>query len=249
MRIAWKKRLAPPSTRLRQLKSVGLGGLPGTIWAAPVLPKAANVDPSRAIRSRAAIMRSRGACAVVGHAATPSVSGEEHNTHPGGTTMQVHGLANSFLSLVGLAAAFPATEGPRRLAAPEAAPEAAPGKSEMQQEPSASAMLRSLAAQYDVRDITPRQFGALLHELQAGGAVPAAELVDLTQLRLALDHAGFDPDEPLDLIAFVESQLRDADVGLLDMAQQAAQSPLRRQLAWLTKFELLRYVEPLRAAA
>lgn len=163
--------------------------------------------------------------------------------------MQVHGLANSFLSLVGLAAAFPATEGPRRLAAPEAAPEAAPGKSEMQQEPSASAMLRSLAAQYDVRDITPRQFGALLHELQAGGAVPAAELVDLTQLRLALDHAGFDPDEPLDLIAFVESQLRDADVGLLDMAQQAAQSPLRRQLAWLTKFELLRYVEPLRAAA
>lgn len=110
-------------------------------------------------------------------------------------------------------------------------------------------MLRALAAQYDVHEITPRQFATLVHELQAADAVPAAELADLTQLRLALDQAGFDPDEPLDLVAFVESRLRDADLGLLDMAQNAENSPFHRLLAWLAKFDMLRYSEPLRAAA
>jgi hypothetical protein len=157
--------------------------------------------------------------------------------------MQVNGLASSLLNLFGLnkssATGVRATGGTAAASGPSLPPT----------QPAAGAALRALAAQYDVHDMTPRQFATLLHELQATAALPASELADLAQLRLSLDQAGFDPDEPLDLVAFVESQLRDADLGLLDMAQQAEQSPLRRQLAWLAKFDMLRHSEPLRAAA
>lgn len=159
--------------------------------------------------------------------------------------MQIPSLTNLVLSAVGLARPATVTDAPRPPAAgtPEAALPVAPAA------PGATTTLRSLAAQYDVHEITPRQFGTLLQELQANAAIPAAELADLAQLRLALDAAGFDPDEPLDLVRFVEDRLRESDSGLLDMTQHAGQSPLQRQLAWLTKLDLLRHTEPLRASA
>lgn len=157
--------------------------------------------------------------------------------------MQVQGLANSFLSLLGLGSPTAAAEG-RRTAAPQQ-----PAAAAANALPSDGAVLRALAAQYDVHEITPRQFATLINELQAADAVSAIELADLAQLRLALDRAGFDPDEPLDLVGFVETRLRDEDVGLLDMAQNAENTPFRRLLAWLNKFDMLRYSEPLRAAA
>jgi hypothetical protein len=94
------------------------------------------------------------------------------------------------------------------------------GKSEASTEPAPAAAattpaaappsdraLRQLMTQYNVRQITPRQFSELVQQLSRDQALPANELAALHQLRSQLDATEAPPDVTLDLMQFAHDQL------------------------------------------
>ena len=132
--------------------------------------------------------------------------------------------------------AQPAAAGP--LKAPKPHPEPPPG---------ATAALRSILVRYDVTEISPRQFSAMLEELHKTGALSEEELNQLGLILLDLDAEHVDLDESLDLVKFysekldkLQEQLEDGEVG--EEASSGVASSLaavQSRLNWLTKFALM----------
>ncbi len=99
-------------------------------------------------------------------------------------------------------------------------------------------LVAGVVSQYDLTDITPRDFSQMLVELRDAGAITDAEYGDLAQIRLDMDAEGLDPDESLDLLEFYRKAI--------DRAQQgngAGESPLldamQRRKEWLEKVAIL----------
>ncbi len=109
----------------------------------------------------------------------------------------------------------------------------------------ASESFRRILERYDVRNISLREFSALVQELQAAGAISDADLAELALIRLEIENACADPDEALNLIAIVEEKLREREEelnwrkrteGADAVNRQISLRPIERQLAWLRKF-------------
>lgn len=102
----------------------------------------------------------------------------------------------------------------------------------------ASEALSAIAAQYDVAQLTPRDLARMIEELRTSGVVPAEDLQALDQLRASFDRAGFDPDEPLDVLDLLRDAV-DAERAATPHTA-AAPSPAERQLAWMERLDLVR---------
>lgn len=109
---------------------------------------------------------------------------------------------------------------------------------------------REILGQYDVRSISPREFSELAQRLFDSGAISESDLRDLSQIRLDLDAARVDADQPVDLVGFVTKKLDDQEQRVRDLTEKnpgaaatidrdAYLSPAKRQLDWLNKFALV----------
>ncbi len=67
--------------------------------------------------------------------------------------------------------------------------------------------LRKILSQYDVTDITPREFSFMIHQMHKEGLISDDLFGQLSLVRGELDRAGIDADESVDLLAFHEKQL------------------------------------------
>jgi len=72
-----------------------------------------------------------------------------------------------------------------------------------------AASLRKILSQYDVTDITPREFSTMIHDMHKEGLISDDLFGQLSLIRGELDRAGIDADESVDLPAFHEKQLMD----------------------------------------
>ncbi len=112
----------------------------------------------------------------------------------------------------------------------------------------ATSVLREIVAEYDVTNISPREFSEMIGKLHEAGALSDREFQDLSQIRIDLDLQGVDPDETLNLVDFYVDRLRELCGPLDDPAggdgsvaadalPQAVSA--QRRLAWLEKFEAI----------
>lgn len=115
------------------------------------------------------------------------------------------------------------------------------------EKPSAASALE-IAADYDVRHITPGQFSSLLNELRAAGHLSDDDFNQLSALRQEVEKAGHAADEPFDLLEFVRERLT-AQQALAEQAAQGAPQRLqelqeglaqmRQRVGWLEKLDAL----------
>ncbi len=102
--------------------------------------------------------------------------------------------------------------------------------------------LRDVLSRYDMRNITPKQFAQFAQELRQGGLVTQDELQEISLIRLEMDQANIQPDEPVDLLKFLSKKLEKLQGswgspeagGVID--GDTLQTTLR-QLDWVRKFD------------
>jgi hypothetical protein len=108
-----------------------------------------------------------------------------------------------------------------------------------------------ILADYDMQSITPKQFGELIERLHDTGAIDDADLRQLSRIRTDLDQSGVRPDEPIDLIGYLErreaaaqsrvdllGQEGSSDEATIDAAKVALEES-RAQLQWVRKFAVV----------
>ncbi len=101
--------------------------------------------------------------------------------------------------------------------------------------------LRSLAAQYDVSRITPREFAELVQRLRQAKALAENDLQELAGIRADLERAGIGPDEEIDLVDFYRRRLADlqGQAQPNSAADAAEVQQAQRRLGWLVRLALL----------
>ena len=110
---------------------------------------------------------------------------------------------------------------------------------------------RRIATQYDVREITPRDFSEMLQKLYEAGVLEEEQWQELAVARLDLDLENIDPDETIDLVDFytekLEKLLREQadseDSPGAAAADRPALKPVEHLLSWMEKFALIQSVD------
>ena len=105
-----------------------------------------------------------------------------------------------------------------------------------------SAAFRQIVSQYDIHDISPREFSSLVQQLSTAGAISASDQKELNQMRVQMDLSGAPPDEPLDLVKFFQKQTQNVSDVAADSSSSATTdfaSTAQRQLEWAQKFATL----------
>ncbi len=101
-------------------------------------------------------------------------------------------------------------------------------------------LLTGIVSDYDLSDITPRDFSAMLRELRDAGALTDAEYGDLAQIRLDMDAENLDPDDSVDLLAFCQKTLdRARHDNTSDAGPPPAMTAMQRRIDWLEKVAIL----------
>ncbi len=106
-----------------------------------------------------------------------------------------------------------------------------------------STVLAEILSKYDVTDITPMEFSAMVQKLYEAGAISENELQQLSAIRHELDAGGVDPDGSLDLLEYYVDKIEklqrrfDPSEGQPPDAEQLG--PLLRRLDWIEKFALV----------
>lgn len=110
-----------------------------------------------------------------------------------------------------------------------------------------AASLREILSQYDVSDITPREFSAMIHKMHKEGLISDDLFGQLSLIRGELDRAGIGADESVDLPAFHEKQLMEIQIGSMftlgrdektdgdGKAAVADRTVIQERLDWLRK--------------
>ena len=108
-----------------------------------------------------------------------------------------------------------------------------------------------ILSHYDVTNITPREFTALIQQLHDSGEITDADFRQLTRIRLELDQRGVQPDDRMNLVEFFESKLKDCRDHLDAVKAQATPDEAKKlneksytaeaqsQLDWINKFALV----------
>lgn len=106
--------------------------------------------------------------------------------------------------------------------------------------------LREASDGFNVRWITPRQLSQLIERLSAAGQVSPSELADLSTLRAKLDSEHFEPDDPIDLMGWIDDQLEleTAKSSGGDREAGASAGLLERQRASLARVAAAQFAEP-----
>ena len=100
-------------------------------------------------------------------------------------------------------------------------------------------LLKGIVSEYDLTDITPRDFSEMLRELRDAGALTDAEYGELAQIRLDMDAENLDPDDSLDLVEFYGKTLDRARHGDESEKASATLASMGRRLDWLEKVAIL----------
>lgn len=110
--------------------------------------------------------------------------------------------------------------------------------------------LREILSEYDVTDITPREFSSMIHQMHKEGLISDDLFGQLSLVRGELDRAGFDADESIDLTAFHEKQLMELRLGSMltlgqddktdgdDKPAAADRNVIQERLDWLRKMAI-----------
>ena len=99
--------------------------------------------------------------------------------------------------------------------------------------------LKGIVSQYDLEDITPRDFSEMLRELRDAGALTDVEYGDLAQIRLEMDAENLDPDDSIDLLDFCRKTIGRAREAGESKAGSAMLASMERRLDWLDKVAVL----------
>jgi len=108
-----------------------------------------------------------------------------------------------------------------------------------------SSRFREILGRYDIHHISPREFSELVQKLLDAGEITQGDVQELSLLRLELDKSHADADEPLDLVRFVQDQLRDQEDKINRENRRHPEQPIdrdaalrltRRQFEWMEKF-------------
>jgi hypothetical protein len=106
-----------------------------------------------------------------------------------------------------------------------------------------TALLRQVAARYNVTEITPREFSDMLDALHQAGALTDEELQQLARVRVDLDLENIDPDEEVDLVDFytdrLEQLLKTEEDGGLSGGRSRDVVRAEQLLGWMEKFALI----------
>ena len=122
-----------------------------------------------------------------------------------------------------------------------------PSVDQSQQQPTLSngltAMLRQIAARYNVTEITPREFSDMLDALHQAGALADEQLQQLARVRIDLDLENIDPDEEVDLVDFYADKLdepsRTEEGGGLSGGRPPDVGQTEQLLGWMEKFAVI----------
>ena len=123
--------------------------------------------------------------------------------------------------------------------------EAVTGKSREQNTQAAGGLnarmeeLKGIVSQYDLTDITPRDFSEMLRELRDAGALTETEYGDLAQIRLDMDTENVDPDESLNLLEFYGKSIDRARGDSESDTASTMLASMERRLDWLEKVAVL----------
>lgn len=115
----------------------------------------------------------------------------------------------------------------------EQSPQAAGGPNAMMEQ------LKGIVSQYDLSDMTPRDFSEMLRELRDAGVLTDAEYGDLAQIRLDMDAENLDPDDSLNLLDFYRKTLDRAGDDGETASSSATLASMERRLDWLEKVAIL----------
>ncbi len=107
-------------------------------------------------------------------------------------------------------------------------------------------VFRQILSRYDIREISPREFSELIGRLKEANQISDAELKELSAMRVELDLAKADPDQPIDVLKFFTQKLRAQEDqasrpgsrGADAAAIEGVLAPIRRQVAWARKFAI-----------
>lgn len=99
--------------------------------------------------------------------------------------------------------------------------------------------LLAVVSQYDITDISPRDFSEMLRELRDSGAITESEYGDLAQIRLDMDAEGLDPDDSLNLLDFYETAVNRARQDEDSEETPVNFEAMERRLDWLQKVAIL----------
>jgi hypothetical protein len=102
--------------------------------------------------------------------------------------------------------------------------------------------LREILAEYNVADITPREFSDMLQKMRKSGIISEDEFKDLSQIRTDLEGDQVNPDDSINLVEYYANKLRkqpeDIDASNLSNDETPPET-LRRRLDWLQKIALV----------
>ncbi len=99
--------------------------------------------------------------------------------------------------------------------------------------------LVAVVSQYDITDISPRDFSEMLRELRDSGAITESEYGELAQIRLDMDAEGLDSDESLNLLDFYETAVNRARQDEDSEETSVNFEAMERRLDWLQKVAIL----------
>ena len=99
--------------------------------------------------------------------------------------------------------------------------------------------LVAVVSQYDITDISPRDFSEMLRELRDSGAITESEYGELAQIRLDMDAEGLDPDESVNLLDFYETAVNRARQDEDSEQTSVSFEAMERRLDWLQKVAIL----------
>ncbi|MBX7072153.1 MAG: hypothetical protein K1X71_03315 [Pirellulales bacterium] len=132
------------------------------------------------------------------------------------------------------------------------AADAAAGESQNGSSTVGHAAFRQIMEDYDVTQITPREFSSLIRELHAAGAINETEMQELSSIRFELDRANVAPDEEVNLVEMFTDRLKKLTTGVTDAAMDGSSSDTdpesrerslslaQRQMEWVSKFDAIR---------
>lgn len=92
---------------------------------------------------------------------------------------------------------------------------------------SISPQAQDILSSYSLDHISPAEFTEMVQRLQDAKAITPADAKELGQIRQALDAAGMNPDEPIDLADFLKQQLASSGKPAQEL------TTVQRQLAWV----------------
>ena len=101
--------------------------------------------------------------------------------------------------------------------------------------------LREIASDYDVTSMRPQELSEMLGRLHESGVLSDEEYQMLGRLRAELENAGYESDQPVNMIEFCQEKLREMseNQGESEKVYEKTYENTKQQLAWFQKMSII----------